>query len=343
MYGRRAESFNDSLAALADPRARPPPGPPASPPPSPPTPPPPSALRRAALDWFDEPSALRRAALDWFDEFQWQMMVNHGDLGLISSRLPAVNGGGGGATASSVASSSSAIAHTRVAPYPFSPSPPPSPPEASSSANPAQFGSSKVKPSMSTEKLQFSSVGPTQGDPNLASPQDPNLASQQDSLFSRAVAVAMPTSSSRGTLPQLPAPPTQLMLDAKGRGKEGAVSGNGGSLTSTPKREADLAENSTSLAENSQKKKGKLMSFGKSLFIPSSTSTEIPSGPASSRRPSSEHFSESEIVPFSASAALQKFIEKHGAYPMMTLNDLERPRMASDSLGRLLINHRESH
>lgn len=246
--------------------------------------------------------------------------------------------------ASSVASSSSAIAHTRVAPYPFSPSPPPSPPEASSSANPAQFGSSKVKPSMSTEKLQFSSVGPTQGDPNLASPQDPNLASQQDSLFSRAVAVAMPTSSSRGTLPQLPAPPTQLMLDAKGRGKEGAVSGNGGSLTSTPKREADLAENSTSLAENSQKKKGKLMSFGKSLFIPSSTSTEIPSGPSSSsRRPSSEHFSESEIVPFSASAALQKFIEKHGAYPMMTLNDLERPRMASDSLGRLLINHRESH
>ena len=370
MYGRRAESFNDSLAALADPRARPPPGPPASPPPSPPAPPPPSALRRAALDWFDEPSALRRAALDWLDEFQWQMMVNHGDLGLISSRLPAVNGGGGGTTASSVASSSSAIAHTRVAPYPFSPSPPPSPPEASSSANPAQFGSSKVKPSVSTEKLQSSFVGPAQGDSKLASPQDTNLASPQDGLFSRAVAVAMPTSCSRGTLPQLPAPPTQLMLDVKGRGKEGAVSGSGGSLTSTPKREADLAENSTSLAENSQKKKGKLMSFGneadlaenstslaensqkkkgklmsfgKSLFIPSSTSTEIPSGPSSSRRPSSEHFSESEIVPFSASAALQKFIEKHGAYPMVAADGLGWPRMASDSLGRLLINHRESH
>ena len=323
MYGRRAESFNDSLAALADPRARPPPGPPASPPPSPPAPPPPSALRRAALDWFDE--------------FQWQMMVNHGDLGLISSRLPAVNGGGGGATASSVASSSSAIAHTRVAPYPFSPSPPPSPPEASSSANPAQFGSSKVKPSVSTEKLQSSFVGPAQGDSKLASPQDTNLASPQDGLFSRAVAVAMPTSCSRGTLPQLPAPPTQLMLDVKGRGKEGAVSGSGGSLTSTPKREADLAENSTSLAENSQKKKGKLMSFGKSLFIPSSTSTEIPSGPSSSRRPSSEHFSESEIVPFSASAALQKFIEKHGAYPMVAADGLGWPRMASDGLGWPLI------
>ena len=74
------------------------------------------------------------------------------------------------------------------------------------------------------------------------------------------------------------------------------------------KKKADLAENSTSLAENSQKKKSKLMSFGKSLLIPSS--------PISSRRPSSEHFSESEIVP--ASAALQKFIEKHGLYPTMT-------------------------
>jgi myosin heavy subunit len=171
----------------------------------------------------------------------------------------------------------------------------------------------------------------------------------------------MPTSSSRGALPQLPAPPTQLMLDAKGRSEESAVSGSGGLLTSSPKREADLAENSTSLAEssqkkkadlaenstslaensqkkkadlaenstslaensqkkkadlaenstslaeNSQKKKSKLMSFGKSLLIPAS--------PISSRRPSSEHFSEIEIVP--ASAALQKFIEKHGLYPMM--------------------------
>jgi hypothetical protein len=162
-------------------------------------------------------------------------------------------------------------------------------------------------------------------------------------LFSRAIAFAMPTSSSRGALPQLPAPPTQLMLDAKGRSEESAVSGSGGFLTSSPKREADLAENSTSLAENSQKKKAdlaenstslaensqkkkadlaenstslaensqkrksKLMSFGKSLLIPAI--------PISSRRPSSEHFSESEIVP--AAAALQKFIEKHGLYPMM--------------------------
>jgi hypothetical protein len=144
-------------------------------------------------------------------------------------------------------------------------------------------------------------------------------------LFSRAIAFAMPTSSSRGALPQLPAPPTQLMLDAKGRSEESAVSGSGSFLTSSPKREADLAENSTSLAENSQKKKAdlaenstslaensqkrksKLMSFGKSLLIPAS--------PISSRRPSSEHFSESEIVP--AAAALQKFIEKHGLYPMM--------------------------
>jgi hypothetical protein len=309
--GRRAESFD------------------ASPPPSPPAPPPPSALRLAALEWFDE--------------FQWQTMVNHGDLGLISGRRPAVNGGGGTATATS---SSSAVARTRVAPYPFSPSPPPSPPVAStteasssaaSSANPAQSGASKVKSSMSTEKLPSSFVSSYRGDPNLASPHD---------LFSRAVAFAMPTSSSRGALPQLPAPPTQLMLDAKGRCKEGAVSGSGGFLTSSPKREADLAENSTSLAENSTSlaenstslaensltKMGKLMSFGKNLLIPSSSPTEI------SRWPSSAHFSESEIVP--AAAALQKFIEKHGLYPMMATDGRGWPRAAADEPPRLpLMTH----
>jgi len=180
-----------------------------TPPPSPPAPP-------------EPPSAARREALEWFDEFQWQMVVNHGDP-CWTPKCPNLTGvvvGAGDAAAQAAA-------------RPWLPTPPPSPPEADSTVP--------------------STGGTSPSSPKTAPPQDPGTPPQRTSMIHSMKNAAGSFLQRAATFDKIQLPPAELDIgEGEGSPKE-EVPRSGSRESRRSRRERRLStekEGSTQLASS---------------------------------------------------------------------------------------------